>query len=348
MTRELVGEPTGRERRERRGDAPHVAQRRQIGDVRIVGEHHHGCRRQDGGANGEAADERGEFRGTEAVHEHERRSGSQSEQDVVDAGVEGQGHRYEVRRWRSGRIGRPAPQRTEDTVEQLQVPGVRLENRLRPPGGSRRPGDEGRVGFVARGRHAREAHSTAIDHGGRGGGCQNVVQLGRRLSWVGGHEHRAGQPDPEHGEDELGSIGQLDHHRLTRLHPGGPQPCADAGGFDAGGARRDAPVHGVDQVITVGKRVLGQQLRQVACGHRHDPAGPRGTDPEHRMRRTVGPGCRGRRGGRVGERLRHAGPSTGVLSEACHRPGPLAEHNCIHYICLAHPTRVGEDEGSTR
>ena len=44
-----------------------------------------------------------------------------------------------------------------------------------------------------------------------------MVQLGLWLPSVRRYEHRAGQPDPEHGEDELGSVRQLDHHGLARL-----------------------------------------------------------------------------------------------------------------------------------
>ena len=104
---------------------------------------------------------------------------------------------------------------------------------------------------------------------------EDVIQLGLWLSSVRRYEHRAGQPDPEHGEDELGSVGQLDDHRLARLDPGGTQLSADSGGFRPRGASRDGPIHGVDQVFTVGEGMCRQQVRQAARGLRHDPALPR-------------------------------------------------------------------------
>ncbi len=265
---ELVGEPTGRQGRERRGDAPHVAQRRQIGDVRIVGEHHHGGRRQDGGANGEAADERGELRGAEAVHEHERSSGPQSEQDVVDAGVERQGHRYQVRRGRAGRIGRPAPQRTEDTVEQLQVPGVRLQDRLRPSRGSGRPGDEGRSrarsgwastsarGALRRRRSRRRGRSMTETWSSSAWGCRGLA----------GTNTAPASQTPNMAKTNSGPFGSW----TTTAWPGSTPADAAARAARAASARA-VPAVTLRSTVLIrsspsGKGCVGQQVRQAACG----------------------------------------------------------------------------------
>ena len=90
-------EPAGLVRRQRRGDAAHVAQGREVVDCVVVGEHRDRGGRQHGRADPEPADELREGRGLETLHDHDRRACSQAEQHVVDPGVQGERDRDEVR-----------------------------------------------------------------------------------------------------------------------------------------------------------------------------------------------------------------------------------------------------------
>ena len=94
---EAVGEATRLDRRERRRDAADVAQRREIPDLLVVGEHRDRGGRQDGRADAEPAHELGEDAGLEPLHDHDGRAGPKAEQHVVDPGVQRERDRDQVR-----------------------------------------------------------------------------------------------------------------------------------------------------------------------------------------------------------------------------------------------------------
>ena len=143
---ELVDETARRERRQRRGDAAHVTERCEIFDVVGVVEHRDRRGWQHRGADAEPLHELRERGGSEAVHDHDRRARPQPEQHVVDAGVQRQRHRDQVRCGRPGGVaGIAAPQRTEHAIEQFEVGGVRVQDRLRAAGRARRPEHETHV-----------------------------------------------------------------------------------------------------------------------------------------------------------------------------------------------------------
>ena len=126
---ELVGKTARLERRERRGDAAHVSQRRKVDDGRIIGQHRHRRGRKHRRPDAEPGDQLGEHARIEPVHDDDLGSGPQPEEHVVDAGIERERNRDEIRCGTPCRRG--ATQRSENAVEQLQVVGVRVQDRLR-------------------------------------------------------------------------------------------------------------------------------------------------------------------------------------------------------------------------
>ena len=124
---ELVGEAARLQRRERRGDAAHVAQRREVDDRRrrrTASPSPRAAAPSTGSRTG--ATSSANTRGIEAVHHDDLGAGAQPEQHVVDAGVQRERHRHEVRRRaRSGAAVAPAPvaprSGREHPVEQLEV-----------------------------------------------------------------------------------------------------------------------------------------------------------------------------------------------------------------------------------
>ncbi len=105
---EPVHEPARGQRRQRRRDAADVAERRQVGHRRVVGQHHHGSGRQNRRTHLVAVDELGEVRRREAAHEDDGGSGAQAEAHVVDAGVERHRDRDQVRGRLAGGLGAAA------------------------------------------------------------------------------------------------------------------------------------------------------------------------------------------------------------------------------------------------
>jgi hypothetical protein len=159
---------------------------------------------------------------------------------------------------------------------------------------------------------------SSVDHACRRRGLEDVVQFRLWLSSVRWYEHRAGQPDAEHGEDEFGAIGELNHHGLARFDTGRTQPSPDSGGFHARGARRNTEIDGVDQVFTIGERMLRQQIRQAPRGSHHDPPAASANGSELRSLLTV-------------RRWMKGSDKETSFPEASHRSGLPAEMNCTLY-----------------
>ena len=147
---ESIGETAGGERREGRSDAPDEPQRREVGHRRILGEHDHGGRRQHRRTHVVAVHQFREIPRRETRHQDHGRSGSQAEAHVVDAGIEGDRDGNQVRGGlaRAPVAGAVPPQRFENSVQELEVSAVRLQNRLGRTSGPRRPGDECDIGFM--------------------------------------------------------------------------------------------------------------------------------------------------------------------------------------------------------
>ena len=119
-----------------------------------------------------------------------------------------------------------------------------------------------------RGFDSRRPDPVAINDGRRGGGGDDALELGPGLTGVRRHEDRLRQPDPEHGRDEAGPIGQFDHHGLPVCHPDFSKAVRQPLGVSSQFARRDVEVRGAHQDISVGERVLGEQGGQsLHCCH---------------------------------------------------------------------------------
>ena len=148
-------------------------------------------RRQDRGADAEAAHDRHEPLRVEPAEDHHRRPGPQAEQHVVDAGVQRERDRHQVRRRRAGRLARRTAERSEHAVEQLEVLGVTVPDRLRRARGPRGPRDEcGPVWCVDRGGAGRRDGSR-----GRRGTSRRAASM----SWVTlglGRPRRSAAPSP--------------------------------------------------------------------------------------------------------------------------------------------------------
>ena len=68
---------------------------------------------------------------------------------------------------------------------------------------------------IAGGVRVFRADAGRVDHGEGGSRRQHMVEFSLGLAHVCRHEHPTRQPDAEHGQNELGPVGQLDDHRLV-------------------------------------------------------------------------------------------------------------------------------------
>ncbi len=139
---------------------------------------------QHGRADLEAAHQRGERLGLEPVHDHQRGAGPQPEQRVVEPGVERHRHRDEVGRRRFVGSRAAAAERAEHAVEQLDVRGVGVVDRLRagrwcPTSTSRRPRRRRSARPPASGAR-RRPRSTSAAGRGRGQHVRRPRRSGRR------------------------------------------------------------------------------------------------------------------------------------------------------------------------
>ena len=213
---EPVGEAVRLDRRQRRRDAAHVAQRCKVLDFLVVGEHRDRGGRKHGRTDAEPPHELDERTGLEPLHDHDRRAGPEPEQHVVGPGVEREGDRDQVR----GRRPLPAATRrsqlAEHPIEQLEVRGMGMEDGFRFAGRPRRPLHEGGVRLTS---VASVERVDAVGPDQRGGAdrAQGPLDFGLRLAPVDRHEHRAREPHTEHRGDHVGPVRELHRDGLALL-----------------------------------------------------------------------------------------------------------------------------------
>ena len=152
-------------------------------------------------------------------------------------------HRDQVRARPLRRGGAAGPQRAEHPVEQLEVGGVGVLDRLRSAGRARGPHHERDVVLVAA-APARMLDAVAGDErGGRRSWPARASTSEAGLRGVDRHVHAARQPHADHRPDQLGPVRQL--------HGDGPAGRAGrAGRRPPAAARRAAPAvsRAVDRV----------------------------------------------------------------------------------------------------
>ena len=121
-----------------------------------------------------------------------------------------------------------------------------VQDRLGHPGRTRRPRHERNIGVVRRGT-GEQLDPVAGQQRGGARGVEHVGPLGLGRPGVDGHEHGAGEPDPEHRGDRVGPVGELDRDR--------PAGC-DARVAQYGG---DVPRSGSGRT---GGKCLGDRVQQ--------------------------------------------------------------------------------------
>ncbi len=126
-----------------------------------------------------------------------------------------------------------------------------VQDGLGAAGGARGPEDEGGPRGVGAGS-GQGADAVGPDDGGRRGGPEHPFDLHVGQAGVDGHEDGAGQPDPHHGDHDIGSVGELDGHRLFGL---------DAGLLQFGGHRP-----GLGLGISGGHRVIDRVQQRLLRG----------------------------------------------------------------------------------